>query len=218
MFVERLSPLKKGMADMKCNNAVAYMHDYLDGELPRAQIKDLQNHLAECVECRGHLEALERTDALVRAMPAVPAPNHLTESIMRSLPKSRRPAAWTSWVRRHPAVSAAAMFLVVMLSSFVTMWNQDQELSIAGPDLEHVVIEGNKVIVPAGQTFSGDLTVSNGVAQVLGEVDGNLTVIDGSVTLASTAHIAGKVQTIDRAVDWMWYKVSSWFGTLAYGS
>jgi hypothetical protein len=55
--------------------------------------------------------------------------------------------------------------------------------------------------------------------QVLGDLDGDLTVIDGSVVpLASTAHIAGEIKTIDRAVDWFWYKVSSYFGTLAYGS
>jgi hypothetical protein len=54
---------------------------------------------------------------------------------------------------------------------------------------------------------------------VLGDLEGNLTVIDGNVIpLASTAHIAGEIKTIDRAVDWMWYKVSSWFGALAYGS
>ena len=138
---------------------------------------------------------------------------------MKALPSSRRPAAWTSWVRRHPAVSAAAIFLVVMLSSFVSMWNQSQEFSVSGPDLEHVVIEGKKVIVPEGQKVSGDLTVVNGDVQVLGDLDGNLTVIDGHLTpLASTAHIAGEIKTIDRAVDWFWYKVSSFFGTLAYGS
>jgi cytoskeletal protein CcmA (bactofilin family) len=105
-----------------------------------------------------------------------------------------------------------------MLSSFVAMWNQDRQLSIAGPDLDNVVIEGNTVTVPAGQQVSGDLTVANGTARVLGDVKGDLTVIDGSVILASTAHIAGNVKKIDRAVDWVWYKVTSWFGTIAYGS
>jgi cytoskeletal protein CcmA (bactofilin family) len=106
-----------------------------------------------------------------------------------------------------------------MLSSFVAMWNQDQELSVTGPDLEHIQFEGNKVIVPEGVKVNGDLTVVNGDVQVLGDLEGNLTVIDGNIIpLASTAHIAGEIRTIDRAVDWMWYKVSSWFGTLAYGS
>jgi len=207
------------MADMKCNAAVVHIHEYLDGDLSRQEIKDLQAHLEECTACSSRLEALERTEALARALPAREAPFGLSYRVMKSLPKTRRSVSWTSWVRRHPAASAAAFFLVVMLSSFVAMWNQDRELSLAGPDLEHLIIEGNMVIVPEGQKVNGDLTVANGIVQVLGDVDGNLTVIDGNVMpLASTAHIAGEVKEIDRAIDWMWYKVSSWFGTIAYGS
>jgi anti-sigma factor RsiW len=207
------------MADMKCNVAVVYMHDHLDGDLAREEMKQLQQHLSECPSCYTRYESLERTDALVRALPIEKAPDGLSARIMKSLPSRRRPVAWTSWVRRHPAVSAAAIFMVVMLSSFVSMWNQSQELSISGPDLEHVIVEGKNVIVPEGQKVSGDLTVVNGDVQVLGDLEGNLTVIDGHLTpLASTAHIAGEIKTIDRAVDWFWYKVSSFFGTLAYGS
>ncbi|MBB6729783.1 zf-HC2 domain-containing protein [Cohnella zeiphila] len=202
---------------MECKAAIAYMHDYLDRELPREQTLELQKHLASCAECRTRLEALEKTDALMRTLASEKTPDDLTYRIMKSLPKSRNPRAWTTWVRRHPAMSAAAMFIVVMVSSFVAMWNQNQQLTVRG-DLDHVVIQGHTVIVPAGQQVAGDLTVENGVAQVMGDVQGNLTVIDGNVTLASTAHIAGKVKTIDRAVDWAWYKVTSWFDTIAYGS
>jgi anti-sigma factor RsiW len=207
------------MADMKCNVAVVFMHDYLDGDLAREEAKQLQQHLSECPSCHARFESLERTDAFVRTLPIEKAPELLGDRIMKSLPSPRRPAAWTSWVRRHPAVSAAAIFMVVMLSSFLAMWNQDQELSVAGPDLGQIQFEGNKVIVPEGVKVNGDLTVVNGDVQVLGDLEGNLTVIDGNVIpLASTAHIAGEIKTIDRAVDWMWYKVSSWFGALAYGS
>jgi len=207
------------MADMKCNVAVMNMHDYLDGDLSREEIIQLRQHLRECPSCYAHYEALERTDALVKCQPIEKAPEDLADRVMKALPSPRRPAAWTSWVRRHPAMSAAALFIVVMLSSFVSMWNQSQELSVSGPDLEHVVIQGKKVIVPEGQKVTGDLTVVNGDVQVLGDLEGNLTVIDGNLSpLASTAHIAGQIKTIDRAVDWVWYKVSSYFGTLAYGS
>ncbi|TJY42957.1 anti-sigma factor [Cohnella pontilimi] len=203
---------------MKCNVAVASMHDYLDGDLPRETALSLREHLSACPECRTRFEQLERTEALLLAVPAAEAPAGLEDRILQSLPGKRRPAAWTGWVRRHPAASAAAFFLIVMLTSFVAMWNQDRQLSVAGPDLDDVVIEGHTVTVPAGKEVSGDLTVANGTAMVLGDVKGNLTVIDGQVTLASTAHIAGHVKTIDRAVDWVWYKVTSWFGTIAYGS
>ncbi len=202
---------------MNCNAAVASIHEYLDGDLPREEVSRLQQHLQSCPSCSSRLDTLEKTNALLQALPAEAPPSYLTDRIMKSLPKTRRPAAWTSWVRRHPAVSAAAIFMVVMLSSFVAMWNQDKELSVSG-DLDHVIIEGNKVIVPAGQHVEGDLTVVNGIAEIDGEVSGDLTVIDGSYTLASTAHIAGEIKEIDRAVDWIWYKVSSWFGTLAYGT
>ena len=206
------------MAAMNCNVAVALIHDYLDGDLPREQLAAMQQHLAGCAECNARFEKLSRTDALIRSVPdAGPSPE-LRNRILKSLPKQRTPAAWTKWVRRHPAASAAAMFVLVMLTSFVAMWNADQQLSVAGPDLANVDIEGHTVIVPEGVRVQGDLTVVNGSAQVLGDLDGNLTVIDGSVTLASTAHIAGKVKEIDRAVDWIWYKVESWFGTIAYGS
>ncbi|WP_276358029.1 zf-HC2 domain-containing protein [Cohnella caldifontis] len=203
---------------MECKVAVAWMQEYLDGDLSGGDAALLRQHMSECQACQARYDALARTEALARALPFEPAPAGLEARILASLPKAgRRPAAWTGWVRRHPAISAAALFLVVMLSSFVTMWNQDRQLSVAGPDLDNVVIQGDKVIVPAGKEVSGDLTVVNGSAEVLGEVKGDLTVIDGNVTLASTAHIAGHVQEIDRAVDWAWYKLRSWFGTLAYG-
>ncbi|MFC5470364.1 zf-HC2 domain-containing protein [Cohnella suwonensis] len=205
---------------MKCNVAVVYMHDYLDGDLSREDTNQLREHLNGCPACQARYDSLERTDALVKALPIEKTPENLGDKIMKSLPRKRRPTkAWTSWVGRHPAVSAAAIFVVVMLSSFMSMWNQSRELSVSGPDLSHLIIEGNNVIVPEGQKVVGDLTVTNGDVQVLGDIEGNLTVIDGELKpLASTAHIAGQIKTIDRAVDWFWYKVSSFFGTLAYGS
>jgi anti-sigma factor RsiW len=206
------------MAEMNCKIAVAWMHDYLDGDLGRESAESLRKHMGECRDCQTRYNELTRTEALFRATPGLSAPSGLEERIMASLPKTRRPAAWTGWVRRHPAVSAAALFLLVMLSSFVTMWNQDRQLSVAGPDLDNLVIHGTTVIVPEGQEVTGDLTVVNGNAEVLGDVKGNLTVIDGNALLASTAHISGHVQEIDRAVDWAWYKVRSWFGTIAYGT
>lgn len=203
---------------MDCKVAVARMHDYLDGELGREAAANLKLHIGECKSCKERFDALERTEALMKAAPAPRAPAGLEDRILKSLPKTRKPAAWTGWVRRHPAVSAAALFLVVMFSSFVTMWNQDQQLSVAGPDLDHLVFEGSTVIVPEGVEIDGDLTVANGNAQVYGEIKGDLTVIDGNVLQASTAHIAGHVTEIDRAFDWAWYKVRSWFGSLAYGT
>ncbi len=206
------------MAEMNCKMAANWMHEYLDGDLGRGEATALREHLNACKACSVRFDELSRTESLCTAFPVAETPSGLESRILNALPKSRRPAAWTGWVRRHPALSAAALFLIVMLSSFVAMWNQDQQLSVAGADLDVLEYQGTTVIVPEGKEVNGDLTITNGSAKVLGSVRGNLTVIDGSVTLASTAHIAGHVQEVDRAIDWAWYKLRSWFGTLAYGS
>lgn len=194
------------------------MHHYLDGDISHERAESLRQHLALCQDCNKKFDQLSRLESLCSTLPVPHMSEDLTARIMASLPKTRRNSAWSGWIRKHPAISAAALFLIVMLSSFVAMWNQDQQLTVSGPNLDVLEYEGSMVIVPAGKEVTGDLTVSNGSVRVLGSVQGNLTVIDGNVTLASTAHIAGHVQTVDRVIDWAWYKLRSWFGVLTYGT
>ncbi|GFN33190.1 hypothetical protein PCURB6_34500 [Paenibacillus curdlanolyticus] len=199
---------------MNCNVAMIWMHDYLDGDLPQRDTIELKAHMLACPACRARFEQLERTESLVSSSfhlhtPIEPAMSEqLRQRIMAVLPKERKQLSWFRWVRNHPAVSVAALFFFVMLSSFLSMWNQDGELVVKGKDLQQVIIQGDKVIVPAGAMVNGDLTIENGTAEVQGEVNGNVTVIDGKLQLASTAHIAGSSRTIDRALDWFWYKVT----------
>ncbi|MDQ8734201.1 zf-HC2 domain-containing protein [Paenibacillus sp. LHD-38] len=208
---------------MNCNVAIVWMHDYLDGELPREDIVTLKSHLLSCPACRSRFEQLQKTDAaafqtLEAIKPAADydrkASEQLTQRIMQQLPKkqNKQRNRAVRFIYRYPGVTAAAVFVLVMLGSFFTMWEEDTKLIIAGEDLQQVIIEGNTVIVPEGAHLTGNLTVENGVAEVKGEVDGNVTVIDGSLNLASTGHIAGQSRTIDQALDWFWYKVTQTFG------
>lgn len=194
------------------------MHDYLDGDISQGRAESLQQHMSSCKACSSKFDELSKVESLCSTLPVPRMSDGFTASLFASLPKARRSSALGGWIRRHPAISAAALFLVVMLSSFVALWNQDQQLTVSGPNLEVLEYDGSVVIVPAGKEVTGDLTISNGSVRVLGSVQGDLTVIDGNVTLASTAHIAGHVQQVDRAIDWAWYKLRSWFGVLAYGS
>ncbi|RAP73524.1 anti-sigma factor family protein [Paenibacillus montanisoli] len=207
---------------MNCNVAVMLMHDYLDDELTHDDVAELKLHIDACQSCRTRLEQLERTEALTHKLmdshiamtPQQSA--HLTDRIMSSLPVKRRRTGFASWVRRHPAVSVAAVFALVMFSSFLAMWQQESDLTVRGADLAEVVIEGDTVTVPEGAHVKGDLTVENGKANVLGEVEGDVTVISGSLYQASTAHISGEVKQIDQALDWFWYKVTHSISSLAY--
>ncbi|NIK79058.1 anti-sigma factor RsiW [Paenibacillus castaneae] len=210
---------------MNCNVAIVWMHDYLDGELSREDILTLNTHLLSCPACRSRFEQLQMTDAaafqtLEAIKPAMDydkkASEQLTQRIMQQLPKqkSKQRNGVVRFIFRYPGVTAAAVFVLVMLGSFFTMWEGDTKLVVAGQgeDLQHIIIEGTTVIVPEGVHLKGDLTVENGVADVKGEIDGNVTVIDGTLNLASTGHIAGQSRTIDQALDWFWYKVTQTFG------
>ncbi|WP_028558978.1 zf-HC2 domain-containing protein [Paenibacillus pinihumi] len=218
---------------MECNVAIVMMHDYLDDELPREDKIKLKEHMKICPSCQQRFDQLQRTEAFThsamisglsesrmesswRSEQAVSA---LTSSIMQQMPLvRRRKHGFVDWVRRHPGLTAAAVFLFVMLTSFFAMWDQGTELIVkgAGEDLQRIIIDGDTVIVPRGVQIHGDLTIENGTADIQGEVMGNLTVIDGSLKMASTAKIVGENREINQALDWLWYKVSKTVSGLAY--
>jgi anti-sigma factor RsiW len=197
---------------MNCREALPLIHEYLDGDLESERAEPLQEHLQSCANCKTLLAEYERAEALVGALDEPEAPPHLAASIMAALPPARTNRSFARWMRRHPAATAAAAFLVIMVSSFFSLWNQGSQLAVRGDDLEDIVIEDGKVIVPQGATMEGDLVVENGTVQIDGDLEGDLIVIDGSVALASTAHISGRVQEVDRALDYIWFKLSEWFG------
>ena len=89
------------------------------------------------------------------------------------------------------------------------MWNDDKNMMVKGNDLQDVVDSGRYGTVPEGHTVKGDLVVQRGKLKVEGDVTGNLIVIDGTLNLASTAHISGQVTQVDEAVSWIWYKLEN---------
>jgi anti-sigma factor RsiW len=199
---------------VQCNEALPLIHDYLDGQLSAGKKLELRNHLLNCSSCAGNMRALEKTEALVRMLERPPTPNDLSSKIMANLPPAPVRRSWAGFIRRHPAATAAAAFLIVMFSSFLSLWDQESQLTVRGDDLEGLVIEGRNVIVPKDSKLEGSLVVENGTLQVDGEVLGDLVVIDGDVALASTAHISGKVTQVDQALDWIWYKIERLFTSL----
>ena len=56
--------------------------------------------------------------------------------------------------------------------------------------------------------------MKRGKIQIDGNVEGDVTVINGSYNLASTAYISGQVTMIDATVDWLWYRIKNMFRRL----
>jgi len=200
---------------MDCRDARRLMHEYLDGALDAAGLRMLKRHLSACSACESHLDRLELTEAMLFAVPASDAPAGLAERVMASLPKPSRRILFMQWLKRHPALAVATFFLLVMSWSLATLWEKDATLAVRGADLEDVVIEGDLVLIPEGAVVDGDLIVENGRLQVEGEIRGNVTVIDGSLNLASTARIAGQVTSINEAIDYFWFRIKSFLAGFA---
>ncbi|WP_281884128.1 zf-HC2 domain-containing protein [Paenibacillus sp. YYML68] len=201
---------------MKCNDALPLLHEYLDGVISGPDRSNLKEHLLSCAGCRQRLQQLEKVEAMIQAWSPPDVPEGLSERIMQALPPAKRRSAFYRFIRKHPAASVAAVFAMVMLSSFLTSWDADQELLVKGTDLQSVVIKGDTVYVPAGHKVAGDLTVENGKLQVDGQVEGNVVVIDGAVNYASTAQISGSITKIDEAFSWLLYKMNTWFSQVSH--
>lgn len=195
---------------MECREALPMMHEYLDGDLEPKEVVRLKEHMLVCAECRDWFRSMERTEALVGTLPEMNAPEGLAERIMQSLPPAKRKNRWFDSIKRHPAISVAAVFAFVMLGSYVSMWNQDKELLVKGDNLDQLIFQNNTVYVPAGTTVNGDLTVKGGKIVVEGDIKGDLVVINGEANLASTAKV-GHFTKIDEAFSWLWYKVGEFF-------
>jgi anti-sigma factor RsiW len=196
---------------MECHEALPLMHEYLDGDLDGFEAASLKKHLIACPSCNRMFKQMEQAEAMVRLLPKSPVPSGMTARIMSRIPVEKKRIGWMKWVKSHPAVSVASVFVLVMISSFLTLWNEDKDMVVKGANLDQVVIRGDTVIVPEGHTVQGDLMVKRGKIQVDGNVQGDLTVIDGSYNLASTAYISGHVTKVDETLEWIWYKMNEVF-------
>ncbi|MBC8081324.1 MAG: zf-HC2 domain-containing protein [Gorillibacterium sp.] len=196
---------------MNCEEALHHMHEYLDGDLNHVETVTLKKHMLTCPECNRFFRELEMTEALIKNTTSEPTPEGLTERIINSLPVRPKRQSWFQWVRRHPAISVASVFLFVMLGSFLTMWNQDLELTVKGSNLDQLIIGDDTVYLPIGNHVAGNLMVRGGNVKIDGQLDGNLVIVDGSFQTASTANISGKIYEINQAAEWLVYQMKEIF-------
>ena len=185
-------------------NFVDYMHEYLDGDITREHEQELKKHLQMCSDCQQHMHELSDTIAFVKGAAHIMAPPHFEDNVMKRLPKRKNTVGVQKWIRRHPIIIAAAVFFLFMSATMLGSYPNDNQFSVTKQP--NLIVEGQKVIVPAGEVVKGDIVVKNGDIVVEGEVDGNITVINGSY-MASTAVVTGEVEEIDEMFHWLWYNM-----------
>jgi putative zinc finger protein len=95
------------------------LHAYLDGELPSAERKTLETHLAECASCRTQLAEeralLERASALLGATRPVERPVPPFEQL-RPTPRALKRSVWRV---RTPVAWAASIALALGLGYYL---------------------------------------------------------------------------------------------------
>lgn len=193
---------------MKCpEEYISYMHEYLDGEISAEQEKQLKEHLQQCSECQSHFHQLEKTVALVQSTGHLKTHDDFTAKVMAKLPKEKKKVGVQRWFRHHPLLTAASLFLVLMVGSVLSSWNQGQEFSVSKQS--NLVVENNTVIVPEGEVVKGDVIVRNGDIRIEGQVDGNVTVVNGEKYVASAGDVTGEIEEINEIFDWIWYQIKN---------
>jgi anti-sigma factor RsiW len=184
---------------------IELMHEYLDEEISPIKEKELREHLKSCKECETIFHELEKSIAYVKSISNLQAPEHFTANVLARLPKEKRKVLMVRWLKQHPFLAAASLFLVLMTGSVLSTWNQEREFSVSKQ--ENLVVKNNTVIVPAGEVVKGDVIVRNGTLKIEGEVQGDVTVINGEQYLASAGHVTGDIEEINEVFDWIWYHI-----------
>lgn len=192
---------------VKCPEYIVdYMHEYLDGDISREHEQTLKKHLQSCEDCQKHMHQLSDTVAFIKSASHVTAPPNFQQKVMSDLPGRKHRAGVKKWFRRHPILVAAAVFFLFMGAALIGSYPNDNQFSVTKQP--NLVVQGETVIVPKGEVVKGDIVVKNGTIIIEGEVDGNVTVINGEY-MASTAVVTGQVEEIDEVFEWLWYKIKS---------
>ncbi|WP_284561398.1 anti-sigma factor family protein [Bacillus sp. T2.9-1] len=197
---------KEGEINMTCSTKIfSYMHQYLDEEIEEVHLKELKEHLDQCEECAAHFHELKKTIALVQSTSHIQAPMNFTENILDRLPEEPKQVRVKRWLRHHPMLAAASLFLILMVSSLMSAWNEDHQFSVSKQP--NILVENNTAIVPEGETVKGDIIVRNGDIKIEGQVEGNVTVINGKKYMASANQVTGEIKEVNEVFEWLWYHI-----------
>jgi anti-sigma factor RsiW len=87
---------------------------YLDGELSRAEIEQLQAHLSSCGRCAAEIQEMQLVRSAVRSLPMLELPAGLVpEADTEVVPLRRNKGFWVG-------AAAAAVALVIAIAALVT--------------------------------------------------------------------------------------------------
>ncbi|RIK46333.1 MAG: hypothetical protein DCC58_03490 [Chloroflexi bacterium] len=103
---------------------------FIDGELAQDERARMMAHLSECVDCRETLEVYRLIGARMRALPAVPPPDHLIDSIFAETIDAQPRRLFIVTSRLGYSVAAvAAVLLIFVVAVYLIVGGYQRGLS-----------------------------------------------------------------------------------------
>lgn len=182
---------------MTCGDIRKKMHMFLDDELGQAPREEVGAHIAVCPSCRRHYKGLGLVVQKLSAAEWYKAPAGFTENLLEKM--EREHVARRNWrvpVARWTGIAAA----VAIVFSLGVWWSAPGHFSVTASSSEGLVFEENRVIVPKGREYKGNLVIQNGDVVVEGKVDGDVIALNGQVHKQAGADISGKTEEINETL------------------
>ena len=199
---------------LKCSSAHEYIDLYVDHEVGYGEEQELKEHLCECGDCQQRLLALQKTVVLMNSLEQPKLSSDFTQRVMARLPAPAMPTTKQRWAEQKPYIwryTAAAAVLILIVSSGWLLSRQVPTAPLAISSDPDLVRQGSSFVLPHGKTVEGNLTVIDGSLVIYGKVTGDVTVVRGELEMGPTAQITGKTTTIDRPLarwQYLWLNVS----------
>lgn len=132
---------------MNCDQYREWMSAEIDGMLDEKQARLLQQHLADCPACRQAKADLEKTVALIRALPEMAAPQNLPDAVRQRIaakPKIHWPVLRILTMPLTRVTLAAALLMIVVIYGYRPMTSVTRDAESAKAEKEQVVVDKAK--------------------------------------------------------------------------
>jgi predicted anti-sigma-YlaC factor YlaD len=102
---------------MDHQSAKELFSQFLDGELPSEQVKELEAHLDQCDTCRTELEALKKTLSSLAGLAPVPPPQDFGRKVQQRIKRRSRGRFFPDehWIQRVPWEWISFVIIMLML-------------------------------------------------------------------------------------------------------
>ena len=188
-------------ATSRCDYTRLLLDDYVDGNLAPLVEREVKSHLVSCSSCAEEAERLKKISDELSRLGTTTTDEVLL--VVKKVQKAvRKDGRWCKKRRLKIAGAVAASIAALLLWS--TYFRPGPvSFEINGKDIAFHAME--KTVVVDASRLPGDLTVIGGDVYVTGEIEGNVTSIDGRIV--AKVEDGSVLSRVKRALIEIWQRI-----------